>query len=80
MALVIKFKISVRLCPDQAVEYLSVFSYLNAASNNGIVPCGISESLTTPFGVTSLAKLGQMVTMPELDMALQAAFADVFGD
>ncbi len=46
---------------------------------NGIVPCGISESLTTPFGVTSLAKLGQMVTMPELDIALKAAFADVFG-
>jgi len=45
---------------------------------NGIVPCGISESATTPFGVTSLAKLGQMVTMPELDMALQAAFAEVF--
>lgn len=46
---------------------------------NGIVPCGISESLTTPFGVTSLAKLGQMATMPELDIALKAAFADVFG-
>lgn len=47
---------------------------------SGIVPCGISESATTPYGVTSLAKLGQMVTMPELDMALQAAFAEVFGD
>ena len=46
----------------------------------GIVPCGISESAATPYGVTSLAKLGQMVTMPELDMALKAAFADVFGD
>jgi lipoyl(octanoyl) transferase len=43
----------------------------------GIVPCGISESA---FGVTSLAKLGQMVTMPELDMALKAAFVEVFGD
>ena len=46
----------------------------------GIVPCGISESAATPYGVTSLAKLGQMVTMPELDMALKAAFAEVFGD
>lgn len=46
----------------------------------GIVPCGITESAATPYGVTSLAQLGQMVTMPELDMALQAAFAEVFGD
>lgn len=46
----------------------------------GIVPCGISESTTTPFGVTSLVKLGQMVTMPELDMALRAAFTEVFGE
>ncbi|WP_374379048.1 lipoyl(octanoyl) transferase LipB [Dongia sp.] len=47
---------------------------------SGIVPCGISDSAVTPFGVTSLAKLGQMVTMPEVDMALKAAFAEVFGD
>jgi lipoyl(octanoyl) transferase len=47
---------------------------------DGIVPCGITESATTPYGVTSLAKLGQMVTMPELDMALKAAFEEVFGD
>jgi len=45
----------------------------------GIVPCGISESAVSPYGVTSLAKLGQIVTMPELDMALQGAFAEVFG-
>ena len=43
---------------------------------DGIVPCGISEQ---NFGVTSLAKLGIMITMPELDMALQGAFAEVFG-
>lgn len=46
---------------------------------DGIVPCGISESAVSPYGVTSLAKLGQMVTMPELDMALKAAFEEVFG-
>jgi lipoyl(octanoyl) transferase len=57
--------ISINVDPD-----LSHFS--------GIVPCGISESAVTPFGVTSLAKLGQMVTMPELDIALRAAFAEVF--
>lgn len=42
---------------------------------DGIVPCGISEN---NYGVTSLAKLGIMITMPELDMALKGAFAEVF--
>lgn len=40
----------------------------------GIVPCGIRG-----HGVTSLVDLGLPVTMPELDMALAAAFAEVFG-
>ncbi|HUZ72122.1 MAG TPA: lipoyl(octanoyl) transferase LipB [Stellaceae bacterium] len=40
----------------------------------GIVPCGISE-----HGVTSLAAQGAAATMPELDRALAAAFATVFG-
>ena len=39
----------------------------------GIVPCGISE-----HGVTSLAALGITATMPEVDAALKAAFAEVF--
>lgn len=40
----------------------------------GIVPCGIRD-----HGVTSLAALGHIVTMPEVDMAMQAAFEEVFG-
>lgn len=39
----------------------------------GIVPCGITE-----HGVTSLARLGIPVPMPEIDMALRATFEDVF--
>ena len=39
----------------------------------GIVPCGISE-----HGVTSLAALGITATMPEVDAAMKAAFAEVF--
>jgi lipoyl(octanoyl) transferase len=39
----------------------------------GIVPCGISDQ-----GVTSLAALGITATMPEVDTALKAAFAEVF--
>lgn len=42
----------------------------------GIVPCGIDEP---GLGVTSLAELGHGVTMAELDAALQATFAEVFG-
>lgn len=41
-----------------------------------IVPCGIAEAR---FGVTSLVDLGLPVTMAEVDMALRAAFLDVFG-
>ncbi len=41
----------------------------------GIVPCGITE-----HGVTSLAALGLPVTMADVDMALRAAWQEVFGD
>jgi len=43
---------------------------------SGIVPCGVSEPR---YGVTSLADLGRTVTMPEVDMALRAAFTPLFG-
>ena len=41
---------------------------------DGIVPCGIKE-----HGVTSLVDLGLPVTMADVDVALKAAFARVFG-
>lgn len=40
----------------------------------GIVPCGISDQ-----GVTSLEDLGQIVSLPEADIALRAAFETRFG-
>jgi lipoyl(octanoyl) transferase len=43
---------------------------------SGIVPCGISAQ---KYGVTSLVDLGLPVTMPEADMALRAAFEEIFG-
>jgi lipoyl(octanoyl) transferase len=41
----------------------------------GIVPCGIRGA-----GVTSLVDLGLPVTMDDVDLALEAAFAEVFGE
>lgn len=41
---------------------------------SGIVPCGV-----TAHGVTSLADLGHIVSMPEADMALRMAFEEIFG-
>ena len=43
---------------------------------SGIVPCGVADRR---YGVTSLADLGVPVSMPEVDMALRAAFAPLFG-
>jgi len=40
----------------------------------GIVPCGVRE-----HGVTSLWREGITATMPEVDAALMATFAEVFG-
>ncbi|MEM9224741.1 MAG: lipoyl(octanoyl) transferase LipB [Pseudomonadota bacterium] len=41
---------------------------------SGIVPCGVRE-----HGVTSLAALGRVVTMAEVDQAMRAAFERRFG-
>jgi lipoyl(octanoyl) transferase len=40
----------------------------------GIVPCGISE-----HGVTSLHDLGILASMADVDVAMKAAFGEVFG-
>jgi lipoyl(octanoyl) transferase len=47
---------------------------------SGIVPCGIKESAALPYGVTSLAKLNQSITMAELDAALKETFREIFAD
>jgi lipoyl(octanoyl) transferase len=44
---------------------------------SGIVPCGVADQR---YGVTSLADLGILVSMPEVDMALRAAFTPLFGE
>ncbi|TAK49177.1 MAG: lipoyl(octanoyl) transferase LipB [Xanthobacteraceae bacterium] len=46
------------------------------ADFGGIVPCGVADPR---YGVTSLVDLGHPVTMDDLDAALKATFAEVFG-
>ncbi|WP_375413226.1 lipoyl(octanoyl) transferase LipB [uncultured Bradyrhizobium sp.] len=41
-----------------------------------IVPCGVADPR---YGVTSLADLGQFLTMADVDVALRQAFREVFG-
>jgi lipoyl(octanoyl) transferase len=43
---------------------------------SGIVPCGVNEQR---YGVTSLADLGIVVSMPEVDMVLRREFEALFG-
>jgi lipoyl(octanoyl) transferase len=42
----------------------------------GIVPCGVQEQR---YGVTSLADLGHLVSMAEVDIAMRMAFEELFG-
>ncbi len=43
---------------------------------SGIVPCGVADPR---YGVTSLIDLGLPVTMHDVDVAMRASFAEVFG-
>lgn len=43
---------------------------------DAIVPCGVADRR---YGVTSLADLGHLVSMAEVDIALRQAFVEVFG-
>jgi lipoyl(octanoyl) transferase len=43
---------------------------------SGIVPCGVAEPR---YGVTSLADLGLLVSMPEVDVVLRKEFEGLFG-
>src|SRR6202790_2987134 len=43
---------------------------------DAIVPCGVADPR---YGVTSLADLGHLATMSDVDIALRQGFEDVFG-
>jgi lipoyl(octanoyl) transferase len=46
---------------------------------SGIVPCGIQATAAEPYGVTSLAKLGHLISLPEVDVVLKETFSEIFG-
>ena len=43
---------------------------------SAIIPCGVADPR---YGVTSLVDLGHPVGLTDVDIALRAAFADIFG-
>ena len=55
---------------------ISLNVYPDLSHFSGIVPCGVQEQR---YGVTSLADLGHIVSMPEVDIALRRAFEEQFG-
>ncbi len=66
--------IGIRLRRWVSMHGLSINVMPDLEHFSGIVPCGIAE-----HGVTSLHDLGQLVTMPDVDLALEAAFQARFG-
>ena len=44
---------------------------------SGIVPCGVADER---YGVTSLHDLGQLASLPEVDMVLRREFEGLFGE
>lgn len=66
--------IGIRLRRWVSLHGIAVNVEPNLSHFAGIVPCGI-----TGYGVTSLVDLGLPVTMTDYDIALKAAFEEVFG-
>jgi lipoyl(octanoyl) transferase len=66
--------IGIRLRRWVSFHGISINVEPNLQHFSGIVPCGVADR-----GVTSLVDLGLPVTMADLDVALKAAFAEVFG-
>jgi lipoyl(octanoyl) transferase len=68
--------IGVRLRRWVSFHGISINVEPDLAHFDAIVPCGVADPR---FGVTSLADLGHLVTMADVDVALRQAFGEVFG-
>jgi lipoyl(octanoyl) transferase len=67
--------IGIRLRKWVSFHGLSINVEPDLAHFDGIVPCGIAE-----HGITSLVDLGLPVTLVDVDTALHASFAQIFGE
>ena len=67
--------LGIRLTKWVSYHGLSINVEPDLSHFDGIVPCGISG-----HGVTSLVDLGLPVTLADVDVALRAAFDEVFGE
>jgi|SRR5665213_6495 len=68
--------IGVRLKRWVSFHGISINVEPELAHFDAIVPCGVKDPR---FGVTSLADLGHLATMADVDIALRTAFEEVFG-
>jgi lipoyl(octanoyl) transferase len=68
--------IGVRLRRWVTFHGISINVEPDLAHFDAIVPCGIVDPR---YGVTSLADLGQLATIADVQLALRQAFAEVFG-
>jgi lipoyl(octanoyl) transferase len=68
--------IGVRLRRWVSFHGISINVEPDLAHFDAIVPCGVVDPR---YGVTSLADLGQLATMADVQLALRQAFAEVFG-
>src|ERR1700688_3868375 len=68
--------IGVRLRRWVSFHGISINVAPNLAHFDSIVPCGVADPR---YGVTSLADLGHLAAMADVDIALRQAFEQVFG-
>jgi lipoyl(octanoyl) transferase len=68
--------IGVRLKRWVSLHGISINVEPDLAHFEAIVPCGVVDPR---YGVTSLADLGHVLTMADVDIALRQAFEEVFG-
>ncbi len=66
--------IGIRLKKWVSFHGISLNIYPELDHFNGIIACGVKD-----HGVTSFEDLGLLISMPEVDLALRAAFEDIFG-
>jgi lipoyl(octanoyl) transferase len=68
--------IGVRLKRWVSLHGIAINVEPNLSHFDAIVPCGVADPR---YGVTSLADLGHLATMADVDVALRQAFEQVFG-